>query len=80
MGQNRLNNMILSNKRRDILYQAIITDLALTGTMDRDDAEELLGYKIPDFLHTPDGTNINGDNLLEKKAEKKLLDDLKQEE
>lgn len=53
-----LNNIMLENKRKDPLYQAIIVDLALTGNIDLDDAEMLLGCEIPDYLHTPDGGTI----------------------
>ena len=50
--------MMMDNQRKNPLYQTIITDLAITGNIDREDAEMLLGYKIPSFLHTPDGQSI----------------------
>ena len=53
--------MIMENQRRNPLYQTIITDLAITGNIDRDDAEMLLGYEIPDYLKTPDGQTIDED-------------------
>ena len=56
--RNTLNNMILANQRKTPIYQAIITDLALTGNIDKEDAEMLLGYEIPKFLKAPDGSNI----------------------
>ena len=58
ISRNILNNMMMDNQRKNPLYQTIITDLAITGTIDREDAEMLLGYKIPSFLHTPDGQSI----------------------
>lgn len=58
VSRNTLNNMMLDNQRRNPLYQAIITDLAITGNLSREDAEMLLGYEIPDYLHTPDGKTI----------------------
>ena len=57
--KNTLNNIMLDNQRRTPLYQAIITDLAITGNIDLDDAEMLLGYKIPNYLKAPDGTTID---------------------
>ena len=58
ISRNFLNNMMMDNQRKNPLYQTIITDLAITGNIDREDAEMLLGYKIPSFLHTPDGQSI----------------------
>lgn len=58
ISRNILNNMMMDNQRKNPLYQTIITDLAITGNMDREDAEMLLGYKIPAFLHTPDGQSF----------------------
>jgi len=57
--KNTLNNIMLDNQRRTPLYQAVITDLAITGNIDLDDAEMLLGYKIPNYLKAPDGTTID---------------------
>ena len=59
ISKNVLNNMIMENQRRNPLYQTIITDLAITGNIDRDDAEMLLGYEIPNYLKTPDGQTID---------------------
>lgn len=59
--RNILNNMMMDNQRRNPLYQAIITDLAITGNIPREDAEMLLGYEIPNFLKTPDGATINSE-------------------
>lgn len=58
ISRNILNNMMMDNQRKNPLYQTIITDLAITGNIDREDAEMLLGYEIPSFLHTPDGHSI----------------------
>lgn len=51
--KNTLNNIILSNKRKDPVYQAVLTDLALAGAIDIKIAEALLGYQIPDYLKLP---------------------------
>lgn len=65
-GRNTLNNMTLDNIRKDRIYQAVITDLALTGNISRSDAEMLLGYEIPEYLKSPEGDTIsswnNGDD------------------
>lgn len=62
ISKNVLNNMMMENQRRNPLYQTIITDLAITGNIDRDDAEMLLGYEIPNYLKTPDGQTIDEDD------------------
>lgn len=51
--KNTLNNIILGNKRKDPVYQAVMTDLALSGAIDIKIAEALLGYEIPDYLKLP---------------------------
>lgn len=58
-GRNTLNNMTLDNIRKDRIYQAVITDLALTGNISRSDAEMLLGYEIPEYLKSPEGDTIS---------------------
>ena len=73
IGRNILNNMMMDNQRKNPLYQTIITDLAITGTMKREDAEMLLGYEIPDYLFLYDGRSIAGkaDTPSTKPAENK---------
>ena len=56
--RNTLNNITLANQRRTPVYQAVITDLAITGNIPREDAEMLLGYKIPEYLKAPNGDII----------------------
>ena len=56
--RNTLNNLMMDNQRKNPLYQTLITDLAITGAIEREDAEMLLGYEIPDFLKTPDGKSL----------------------
>lgn len=68
LSKNTLNNMMMDNQRRSPLYQTIITDLAITDNIDREDAEMLLGYKIPTFLKTPDGQHL--EDAVETKEEK----------
>ena len=57
-GKCTINNMTLKNIRKDKTYQAVIIDLAIVGAMYKEDAECLLGYKIPDYLQAPDGRNL----------------------
>lgn len=59
ISRNTLNNMIMENQRKTPMYQAIITDLAIVGAIDKKDAEMLLGYPIPDYLKTPNGKCIS---------------------
>ncbi len=48
-----LNNRILENKRKDQMYQAVLIDLALIRVIEKETAEMLLGYEIPDYLTPP---------------------------
>lgn len=57
--KNTLNNMILDNIRHTHAYQAVITDLAIEGVIPVDAAERLLGYEIPEYLHSPQGKSID---------------------
>lgn len=58
MKKNTLNNMILENVRGTHAYQAVITDLALEGVIPVGVAESLLGYEIPEYLHSPSGKTV----------------------
>jgi len=64
--KNVLNNMIMNNHRKNPVYQTLITDLAILGVIRREDAENLLGYKIPAFLQTPDGQYLEPDEGYDK--------------
>ena len=76
--KNVLNNMMMDNNRGNQLYQTLITDLAIQGIIPRDKAEMLLGYTIPEYLHTPDDkflaavetTKVEKTTKQEKKEEK----------
>ena len=70
--RNTLNNIILGNKRKDPVYQAVLTDLALAGAVDIKVAEALLGYKIPDYLRLP---NDFEDKLHEPVEEEEPIED-----
>lgn len=61
----------MENQRKTQLYQTIITDLAITGSISIKDAEALLGYKIPSFLKTPDGQSLNTDKEKEPVKQEK---------
>lgn len=67
MKRNVLNNIIMGNKRKDPVYQTVITDLAISGIITRDKAEKLLGYKIPSFLRLDDGTHLDDEPVEEQK-------------
>ena len=69
MRRNTLNSIVMGNKRRDQLYQTVITDLALAGVIERDVAESLLGYEIPSYLKLDDGTHFD-DKPVAKAAKK----------
>jgi len=69
MRRNTLNNIIMGNKRKDPVYQTVITDLAIAGAIDRKVAETLLGYEIPSYLKLEDGRHF--DDPVEKKPSKK---------
>lgn len=42
-----LNNMRMDRIRKETMYQAVIIDLAVNGAIDKDKAEDILGYEIP---------------------------------
>lgn len=48
--KNRLNNRMLRNMRRETEYQAVITDLTLLGVITKEQAHQVLGYDVPDYL------------------------------
>lgn len=70
VSRNTLNNMMMDNQRKLPVYQTIITDLVIVGAVKREDGEMLLGYKIPDFLHTPDGKHLENVEQSKKKPAK----------
>lgn len=51
--KNMLNNIMLENARKSPAYQCLMTDLVLSGAVDRELGEKLLGYEIPSFLRLP---------------------------
>lgn len=67
-----LTNANLRQLRTDRVYQALVIDLMLYGYIEQDDAESLLGYKIPDYVKGPDGQSL-GDINAQTKI-KKLAD------
>lgn len=50
-----LNNRVMDAQRKDPMYQTIIVDLANCGAIDKDVAEGLLSYHIPEHLQLPRG-------------------------
>ena len=80
MKRNILNNIIMGNKRKDAVYQTVITDLAIAGVIARDVAEKLLGYEIPSFLRLEDGTHLEDRKVEEtKKPVKEALKEKKKD-
>lgn len=67
--RNTLNNLMMDNQRKNPLYQTLITDLAITGNISREDAEMLLGYKIPEFLKTPDGESLAAEPVEDEESD-----------
>ncbi len=67
--KNTLNNMTLDNLRKTREYQAVITDLALEGIISLDVAESLLGYEIPEYLHSPSGKQVERKKAATQKKE-----------
>lgn len=49
----RLNNRKMRAYRKDIMYEAIMTDLYLIGALDKDVVEALVGHKVSEFLENP---------------------------
>ena len=49
----RINRLTARNLRREPIYQMAIIDLANAGAIDKGIAENLLGYKIPDYIGLP---------------------------
>ena len=58
MRKNTLNNVTLDNIRRTQAYQAVMTDLAIEKVVPLETAERLLGYEIPEYLHSPGGRHV----------------------
>ena len=69
--KNTLNNLQLGNSRKTQVYQAVITDLAIEGIIPLETAENLLGYEIPEYLHSPDGKGVHRDSSQREGATKK---------
>lgn len=57
-----LNNKSIRNLRKEKVYQAVIIDLALTGSIKKENAELLLGGAIPLNIRLPDGTRHADDD------------------
>ena len=73
--RNTLNNLMMDNQRKNPLYQTLITDLAITGAIEREDAEMLLGYEIPGFLKTPDGKSLAAKPVEDEESDDEESDD-----
>ena len=78
--KNTLNNIILGNKRKDPVYQAVMTDLALSGAIDIKIAEALLGYEIPDYLKLPVDFEARLKAAVEKEEDSAAVDDSSDDE
>ena len=49
----RLNNRKMRAIRKDVMYEAIMTDLYLIGAIDKSVAEDLVGHQISEYLVSP---------------------------
>lgn len=73
MRRNTLNNMIMGNKRRDQVYQTLITDFVNLGVISREVGEGLLGYTIPTSLVLPkEVPTVKKEEPVVKKEESKV--------
>jgi hypothetical protein len=52
--KSRLNNKGLNFQRKDLMYEAIMTDLYLMGAIPKEIAEQYTGVKISDELRAPE--------------------------
>ena len=53
MKATRLNNRKLAALRKDMVYEAVMTDLVLIGALDKEVVEQLIGRQIGEFLRDP---------------------------
>jgi hypothetical protein len=49
----RVNNRKMRAIRKDIMYEAIMTDLYLLGAFDKSTVEKLLGHTVSEHLSLP---------------------------
>jgi hypothetical protein len=54
MRKARLNNLSMSYQRREPVYEAVLTDLALMGIITREQCEALTGTKIGETTRLPE--------------------------
>ena len=66
----RLNNMRLSFQRRDLNYEAVMTDLYLMGALPKEIVEKFTGRAIPDHITLPPGLIMteNGVQIADEEA------------
>lgn len=57
---NRLNNRKLRALRKDILYEAVMTDLYVIGALEKDVVEKLIGHEISEYITNPLEENSGG--------------------
>jgi hypothetical protein len=55
----RLNNRKMIAIRKDIMYEAIMTDLYLIGALEKEIVEKLIGRPVSEHLTSPIGNTVN---------------------
>lgn len=51
--RNTITNVTLHNKRKDQVYQSVITDLCLFGVISKETYKEMMGYDFPSYIVKP---------------------------
>lgn len=59
MSKSRLNNRKLEFQRKELVYEAVMTDLVLMGALPRSLAEKFIGHEIPEYLTPPAGVEAS---------------------
>lgn len=54
MKASRMNNLKLRFQRTEMIYEAVMTDLALMGAIPKNVCEALTGHVIPEGIELPD--------------------------
>jgi hypothetical protein len=49
----RLNNTKIANYRREMLYEAVMSDLVLMGALTNEMVAPFLGHDVPSYLRAP---------------------------
>lgn len=72
MRQSYINNMVLSNERRNTTYQAVLIDLYLCGAIPKEVVEGLTNTKLLDNIKLPEHVQ----QYIIEQSEENLIEDL----